>query len=52
MLSQGTFFSTSSSTTSYLWEDHAIENATAEFIRNGGKMKRIIIYHPLDLSYL
>lgn len=40
---KATFLSSNSSAISYLWEDHAIEDATAVFIRNGGKMKRIIL---------
>lgn len=38
---RATFLSTNSATAFTLWEDHAIENATIEFIRKGGIMKQI-----------
>jgi len=40
--SKATFLSTQCLEASLLWEDHVIEEATATFIRNGGKIKRII----------
>ena len=39
--SRATFLSTSSVSAFSLWTDHAIEKATANFIRSGGKMKQI-----------
>ncbi len=38
---RATFLSTNSATAFTLWEDHAIENATTEFVRKGGIMKQI-----------
>ncbi len=35
------FLSTNSVSAFSLWKDHAIEKATTDFIRNGGKMKQI-----------